>query len=174
MVETLLSQTGGIWQEKFGNYFRRLNFEGEETLFVLPQRYMNRSGEAVQPLLRYFRIEPADAIVVHDDLDLPLGAVRYKLGGSAGGHHGVENLALILGTPDFYRVRLGIGRPEEREATNWVLGEPNSEELSVLREAVACAADGVRAIVSSGLKAAQQHYSRKGAGISDEIADPEA
>jgi PTH1 family peptidyl-tRNA hydrolase len=85
--------------------------EGAVVLLAMPLTYMNRCGLAVAPLVRGYGLTPEDVVAVHDELDLPLGAVRLKRGGGAGGHNGLRSLAEFLGSPDFLRIRVGIGRP---------------------------------------------------------------
>ena len=119
-----------------------------------PWTFMNLSGRAVQAEMARLAIAPADLVVVHDDLDLPLGRIRIKRGGGAGGQRGVRDIAERIG-PDFARVRLGIGRPPERwTVEHWVLSRfrPDEEELVV--DVVALAADAVELLLAEGLDAA--------------------
>lgn len=138
---------------------------GDELLLVKPQKYMNCSGEALAPLVRYFKIEPDRVVVIHDDVDLQTGSLRVKRGGGAGGQHGVEDIVNHLGTPEFYRVRIGVGRapgslPGE-DVSSWVLGEPKGEERSTLEITAKSAAECALTITREGLEAASQKYSRK-------------
>lgn len=96
---------------------------------LLPQTFMNRSGQAVAALMRFYRIEPADMLVVHDELDLPPGSLRLKFGGGLGGHNGLKDITAHLGTQDYWRLRVGIGHPGDRdEVVNYVLKPPRREE----------------------------------------------
>ena len=104
---------------------------------VKPATYMNRSGQAVGAIAEYFRIAPAAVLVAHDDLDLPAGAVRRKEGGGHGGHNGLRDVAAHLGTRDFVRVRLGIGRPVPgRDPIDYVLERPRTEERRLIDDAI--------------------------------------
>ena len=104
---------------------------------VKPATYMNRSGQTVGAVAGYFRIEPAAILVVHDELDLPPGAVRLKEGGGHGGHNGLRDVAAHLGSRDFVRVRLGIGRPDRgRDAIDYVLARPGAEDRRLIDEAI--------------------------------------
>ncbi|MDQ6989305.1 MAG: aminoacyl-tRNA hydrolase [Mariprofundaceae bacterium] len=94
----------------------------EKTLLVLPQTFMNESGEAVGQLARYYDVEPTDITVVYDDLDLPSGKIRFKQGGGHGGHNGLRSLHQHLSNSDYTRVKVGIGRPPSGDITPWVLG----------------------------------------------------
>ncbi len=106
--------------------------------FLLPQTYMNRSGQAVGALARFFRIAPAEMLVVHDELDIPPGQLRLKFGGGLGGHNGLKDISAHLGTQDYWRLRIGIGHPGDRnEVVNYVLKPPRREE----REAIDGALD---------------------------------
>jgi PTH1 family peptidyl-tRNA hydrolase len=91
----------------------------------MPQTFMNRSGQAVQALAHFYRIEPAEMLVVHDELDIPPGQMRLKFGGGLGGHNGLKDITAHLGTQDYWRLRIGIGHPGDRnEVVNYVLKPP--------------------------------------------------
>jgi peptidyl-tRNA hydrolase, PTH1 family len=176
------ASAGLRWQEKFGGLFARLSISGKDCLFILPQKYMNLSGEASVPVLNYFGVSPSDVIVVHDDIDLEPGVLRLKHGGSAGGHRGVANIIEKLGSDQFMRVRVGIGHPKriaekgaaecgiesdrnssgywdnEKSVADWVLDVPGSEEQVILNEAILCAVKAVGAIIEQGLESAQQMF----------------
>jgi PTH1 family peptidyl-tRNA hydrolase len=104
---------------------------------LLPQTYMNRSGQAVGALARFYRIAPDEILVVHDELDLPPGQARLKFGGGLGGHNGLKDTTAHLNTQDFWRLRLGIGHPGDRnEVVNYVLKPPRKEERPLIEEAI--------------------------------------
>ena len=104
---------------------------------LLPQTFMNRSGQAVRALMHFYRIEPQQMLVVHDDLDLPPGGLRLKFGGGLGGHNGLKDITAHLGTQDYWRLRIGIGHPGDRdEVVNYVLKPPRKEEETALDEAL--------------------------------------
>jgi PTH1 family peptidyl-tRNA hydrolase len=105
---------------------------------LLPQTYMNRSGLAVAALARFHRIEPAEIVVAHDELDIPPGDLRLKFGGGAGGHNGLKDISAHLGTQDYWRLRIGIGHPGDRnEVVNYVLKPPRREERADIDQALA-------------------------------------
>jgi PTH1 family peptidyl-tRNA hydrolase len=139
--------------------------EGRETpggpRFVLaaPQTYMNESGRPVTQLLKFYSLQPERMIVVHDELDLPFGDLRLKSGGGHGGHNGVRDIAAMLGSPDFPRVRVGIGRPPGRQpAADYVLKDFTPAERKVLPGVVVDAADAVLALAVNGLESAQARF----------------
>lgn len=104
---------------------------------LLPQTFMNRSGQAIGALARFYRIEPAEILVVHDELDLPPGQLRLKFGGGLGGHNGLKDSSAHLGTHDYWRLRIGIGHPGERnEVVNFVLKPARREEQALIDEAI--------------------------------------
>lgn len=123
-------------------------------LVLKPLTYMNLSGEAAAPAARYYRIEPGSMLVVHDELDLPLGRMKHKLGGGAAGHKGVASVAQCLGTPDFHRLRLGIGRPQAMDGASWVLSPFASDEAELLAETVDAARRCVEVFIQEGPEAA--------------------
>lgn len=108
-------------------------FEGD--ILVKPQTFMNNSGDAVVKLMNFYKINPEDLIVIHDDVDLDLGSIKKQKGKNAAGHHGVEDIMEKLGTKDFWRIRVGIGKPENRNipVDKWVLQDFGEEELEQVR-----------------------------------------
>ncbi len=127
---------------------------------AVPTTYMNDSGAAVRPLLRRFGVEdPARLVVVHDELDLPPGRIRVKVGGGVAGHKGLESVRAQLHTADFVRVRIGIGKPPGRQAgADHVLRRPGKSERELLGVAVETAADAVELIVTEGASEAMNRY----------------
>ena len=104
---------------------------------LMPQTFMNRSGQSVQALAHFYRIEPAEMLVVHDELDIPPGQLRLKFGGGLGGHNGLKDITAHLGTQDYWRLRIGIGHPGDRnEVINYVLKPPRKEEASEIDAAI--------------------------------------
>lgn len=124
-------------------------------LVAKPLTFMNLSGEAVLAIASFYRIKPNQIIVAHDELSLPLGRMRFKIGGGNAGHNGLKSITQCLGTPDFYRLRLGIGRPEHEGAvTNWVLGRFPSSDDKTLNSILEHGLEGVRIFAKQGLNAA--------------------
>jgi PTH1 family peptidyl-tRNA hydrolase len=119
-----------------GKYFGIVGRNDEQWL-LKPTTYMNRSGQSVAALARFYKIAPEEILVVHDELDLPPGGIRLKQGGGNGGHNGLKDIQAHLGTPDFWRLRLGIGHPGDRnEVINYVLKAPRREEQELIDRAV--------------------------------------
>jgi PTH1 family peptidyl-tRNA hydrolase len=161
VVELLAARAGG------GRFSRhRSNAEvlegrlaGRKVVLAKPRTFMNVSGGPVAGLVRYFSIEPADLVVVHDDLDLGFGVVRLKRGGGEGGHNGLRSISQSLGTKDYLRVRFGIGRPPGRQdPADFVLKRFSGAEAKELEFAVDLAADAAEALLSDGLEPAQNRF----------------
>lgn len=115
-----------------------------EVFLLLPQTFMNASGKSVATLARFYKIEPAQILVVHDELDLAPGIARLKMGGGHGGHNGLKDIAAQLGSRDFWRLRLGIGHPgEKHQVVNYVLDPPRTDELALIEDAII---DGLRVL----------------------------
>ena len=109
----------------------------------------------MQPLLAWHKLKPHDLVVVHDELDIPAGELRFKLGGGNAGHNGLKSITELLGTPDFYRLRIGIGRPPHKgDVTNWVLGRPEGEDAKNIENSMELAADTLFAFADKGLDSA--------------------
>lgn len=118
------------------------NARAAGTWLLLPQTFMNRSGQAVGALARFYRIAPDEILVVHDELDIPPGQLRLKFGGGMGGHNGLKDITAHLGTQDYWRLRIGIGHPGDRnEVVNYVLKPPRREEQGAIDDAIARALD---------------------------------
>jgi PTH1 family peptidyl-tRNA hydrolase len=133
--------------------------EGEAVVLAQPQTYMNLSGRAVAQLLRYFDLTPQNLVVVHDDLDVPGGRLKLSLGGGAGGHRGVLSIAEVLKTQEFYRVKMGIGRPPAFMASeDFVLKPFPREDWEAVASLVERAAQAVVALITNGLAAAQNQF----------------
>jgi peptidyl-tRNA hydrolase, PTH1 family len=124
---------------------------------LLPQTFMNRSGQAVGALARFYRIAPAEMLVVHDELDIPPGELRLKFGGGLGGHNGLKDITAHLGTQDYWRLRIGIGHPGDRnEVVNYVLKPPRREERELIDQALDRALGLWPALVAGDWNAATQ------------------
>ncbi|MBI5031076.1 MAG: aminoacyl-tRNA hydrolase [Chloroflexi bacterium] len=136
--------------------------EGEinniRVMIAKPQSYMNLSGEAVGKLFKFFKIEPHDLVVVYDDLDLPLGKMRMRAKGSAGGHHGMESIIAHIGTSDFPRLRVGIGRPNPEADIDHVLGTFDGDERKLMDETFANASDALSVWLTDGINAAMNKF----------------
>lgn len=122
---------------KFHGLAARGQVHGHEVALLKPQTFMNLSGRAVAAMAQFYKILPAEILVVHDELDLQPGIARLKLGGSHGGHNGLKDIIAQLGTRDFWRLRLGVGHPGDRaQVVNYVLNDPRREERELIEEAM--------------------------------------
>ena len=134
-------------------------YEGRKLILAKPQTYMNLSGQSVQGLLNFYKVPTENLIVAHDDLDLPVGTIRIRPGGGAGGQRGMASTIERLGTKDFPRLRLGIGRPPGRmDAAAYVLQDFSRADLLIVSETLDRAADAVQEFVVNGLNAAMNKY----------------
>ncbi len=129
---------------------------------LMPATFMNRSGQAVRALTQFYRIEPAEMLVVHDELDLPPGRSQLRFGGGLGGHNGLKDITAHLGTQDYWRLRLGIGHPGDRaEVVNYVLKPPRKEEADEIEAAVERALLAWPALAASDYNGAMQRINAK-------------
>lgn len=130
----------------------------ERALLVRPQSFMNASGQPVATAAGFHRVPPRELVVIHDDMDLPFGAVRCKTGGGHGGHNGLRDISRVLG-PEFIRVRVGVGRPPEGWApADYVLGKWSASEEQALAELIDGAADAAECILRDGTEAAMNRF----------------
>ncbi|NWF64657.1 MAG: aminoacyl-tRNA hydrolase [Chloroflexi bacterium] len=136
-------------------------FEERKLILAKPQTYMNLSGQSVQGLLHFYKIPLENLLVAHDDLDIPYGAIRIRPAGGPGGQRGMANTIELLGTKDFPRLRLGIGRPPGRmDAKDYVLQDFSKDELKLMPDLLARASDAALEFVKNGLNAAMNKFNR--------------
>jgi PTH1 family peptidyl-tRNA hydrolase len=160
VVDLLASRVGGTFASHKGRadvVTGRLG--GVRVILAKPRSYMNESGGPVAGLLSYYKVPPQRLVVVHDELDIPFGTLRLKAGGGDNGHNGLRSLTRSLGTPDYLRVRVGIGRPPGRmDPAAFVLRDYSAAERRELPLQIDRAADAVEAILEDGLDRAQMTY----------------
>jgi peptidyl-tRNA hydrolase, PTH1 family len=151
-VDAIFAEAGGGSWKGFGKALvARVRFAGEDVLLVKPQTYMNLSGEAVQAVVSFYKAGTEDLVVVHDDLDLPLGKVRIRKTGGAGGHNGVASIMGLLGSGDFVRLKMGIGRPPAGlDPSDHVLSRFEGGEQAAVKEMVSSAVSAAEAILLDG------------------------
>lgn len=157
LVDNLIDR----WQEKFKGLYAQENLGSGKVYYLKPQTFMNLSGESVQPMAAFFKIDPKNILVVHDELDLPLGTLALKKGGGLAGHNGLKSIAAQLGTQDFLRLRLGIGRPPHGDVSNWVLSDFSKDENLILQKILTESASALKTFLDKGFDAAASSYSRK-------------
>jgi len=161
VVESFGDPLSAAWIERGQGRTARVSFGGEDVVLVEPLTFMNLSGHAVAATAGLFRIEPIDVLVVHDDVDLPLGRVQVKLGGGDGGHKGIRSVIEQMGTRDFPRLRVGVGRPAAPSMIDHVLSPFSAEEREVLDAARVRAVEGIREWVVGGVPMAQNRVNRR-------------
>ena len=156
LVNALAAAHGiGLRQERHGALLGDGTIAGRRCLLVLPQVFMNRSGESIRRILCYTGLDAGSLVVVHDDLDLPLGRLRLRRGGGAGGHRGVASILEHLGDPAFTRLKIGVGRPPEGVPSEaYVLQEFAAGDRDALREVLARGAAALEVLLGRGLEAA--------------------
>ena len=159
VVDELARRHGGSWRSKFSGSLAEIRLGDARLALLKPETYMNESGRSVAAAARFFKVPAEALLVVHDDVDLEAGRLQARRGGGLAGHNGLRSLAQDLGTQEFLRLRIGVGRPgrgDPRPVSDWVLSPFAAEEDTdalVLR-----AADAVETIVREGLEAAQQSF----------------
>ena len=158
-------------EREFGVKINKIKFKaltavasigGQAVLLMKPQTYMNLSGEAVGEAARFYKIAPANIIVVSDEMSLAAGKMRIRRKGSAGGHNGLKNIIAHLGTDEFPRIRIGVGSPapngEHEEVVDWVIGSVPQAELKLIEETAAKAADACACYIANGPDTAMNRY----------------
>ena len=158
----LLAQREGVKlnKVKFKSAYNILTFAGAKCLVMKPQTYMNLSGEAVREAVQFYKLPPERVLVIYDDVSLPVGKLRVRPTGSAGGHNGIKNIIAHLGTQDFPRIKIGTGAPAGGGADmiDWVIGVPSQAERKVLLETFGRAIDAAECIIRSGCQKAMNDF----------------
>ena len=163
VAEELARRHGGSWRAKFSGDLAEMRLDGLRLAVLKPQTYMNESGRSVGAAVRFFKVEPEALLVVHDEVDLEPGRLQARLGGGLAGHNGLRSVAQHLGTPEFARLRIGVGRPERgdpRPVADFVLS-PFPPEVDV-EGLVARAADAVETVAREGVEEAQNRFNERG------------
>jgi PTH1 family peptidyl-tRNA hydrolase len=159
VLEELARRHGGSWRSKFSGSLAEVRLGDLKLALLKPETYMNDSGVSVGAAARFYKVAPEHLLVVHDDVDLEPGRLQARAGGGLAGHNGLRSLAQHLGSQEFERLRIGVGRPgrgDRRSVSDWVLsGFAPEDDLEAL---VARSADAVEAIAAEGLEAAQTHF----------------
>ena len=156
-IEEFARTHGGTFkaESKFHGLVARSKINGKEILLLKPQTFMNASGRAVAALAQFYKITAAEILVVHDELDLPPGSAKLKFGGGPGGHNGLKDMIAHFNTRDFWRLRIGIGHPGEREdVVGYVLRAPRREEMTLMEQAMQRAQDVAPLIIDGKQEAA--------------------
>jgi len=142
-------------EAKFFGLAGRLKSGAHEAWLLQPMTFMNASGRAVAALARFYKITPEEILVIHDELDLPPGQAKLKKGGGHGGHNGLKDIAAHLGTPDFWRLRLGIGHPGDKNAViNFVLKPPMKDEAALIEDSINLSVKLLPMLLEGGFEAA--------------------
>jgi PTH1 family peptidyl-tRNA hydrolase len=159
VVEELARRHGSSWRGKFNARIAEVRIDDHRVALLAPETYMNESGRSVAAAAAFFKVEPDAILVVHDDSDLEAGRLQARLGGGLAGHNGLRSIVQQLGTQDFLRLRVGVGRPgrgDRRPLADWVLSDfEHADDADAL---VARAADAVEALDAEGLEATQQRF----------------
>ena len=159
-VELLAEETGvKLNKVKFKSAYNLMEFAGARCLVMKPQTYMNLSGEAVREAAQFYKIPPERILVIYDDVSLPVGKLRVRPEGSAGGHNGIKNIIAHLGTQAFPRIKIGAGAPgEEGDMIDWVIGVPSQKEREILLDSFRRAIRAAECVIEHGCEKAMNDF----------------
>jgi peptidyl-tRNA hydrolase, PTH1 family len=147
--------------KRFNLLYGRGSIDSQQVLLAKPMTFMNRSGEAVREAAHFFRIETEELIVVHDDMDLPFGKIRFKRRGGDGGHQGVRSIIECMGGGLFARVKIGVGRPpKEMDPADYILTSFSRSERLLLKEIIPTVAEALRVLILEGIETAMNRYQK--------------
>ena len=150
-----------VTRKSFAGLCGEGRWQGDRLFLLKPQTYMNLSGRSVAAALRYYKLSPADLIVIHDELDIPFGQVKIKESGGHGGHNGLRSLMEELGSGDFLRIRVGIGRPAKGDPVKYVLGNFGKDEVPLLPRVLDGVCPLLALLLREGVPKAMSLYNRK-------------
>jgi PTH1 family peptidyl-tRNA hydrolase len=159
VIDELAGRHGGAFRSKFSGSLAEIRIGEERVALVKPETYMNESGRSIAAAVRFFKVAAEDLLVVHDDVDLDVGRLQVRLGGGLAGHNGLRSIAQALGTQEFLRLRIGVGRPgrgDPRDVADYVLSPFEPAEHS--EAMVSRAADAAEVLLAQGLTATQQQF----------------
>jgi PTH1 family peptidyl-tRNA hydrolase len=158
VVDQLATQVGSAWKKSAT--WRALSAKCGGALLVKPMAYMNRSGQPLASIAQFYKIEPHEVLIVLDDLALPLGRVRLRASGGAGGHNGLESVLLQFRTEDIPRLRIGIGAAPREGAVDYVLSRFSEEERALVSATIDRAVDAVKCVIDNGLVSAMNTFNK--------------
>jgi peptidyl-tRNA hydrolase, PTH1 family len=168
IVDELARRSSGVWRQKWGAALWEGTIGGRRARLAKPQTYMNLSGQAVGEIARYFHIAAERIVVAHDEVDIEPGRLKVKFGGGDAGHKGVKSVTEALGTSEFARVRVGVGKRAGHDTADWVLAPISRAERDVMSAAVTQAADAVETIMRHGHATAMNKYNVRPATVGDD------
>ncbi len=149
------------WKKKFKGEYNDISHAGEKLYFLKPLTFMNLSGESARPLMDFFKIKVDEVLVVHDELDVEFGQIQFKKGGGLAGHNGLKSLNQCLGSADFYRLRIGIGRPDRGSVSSWVLSQFPKEKDHELSQILDESKKALMYFLDNGIRDASAKYNKK-------------
>lgn len=161
VLDNYLKENPAAWQKKFNGLYQTLTIQGKKVYFLKPQTYMNLSGSSIQEFVHYFKINLADILVIHDDLDLKIGRFRLKTNSSAGGHNGIKSIINSLGTENFARLKIGISKIDNIDTKDYVLGKFKPDELTILENLYPTINDLINDFLTNDLSTLMNKYNKK-------------
>ena len=156
----LKSLGGADWREEYKAHTKKFKIEGKEVILVKPQTYMNLSGESVQAIMNFYKIDRANLLVVHDEVDFPYGTIKMQFNRSPGGQNGVKNITQLLGSQEYARLRIGVGRPSHPDfaLADYVLGNFSKDEQTSLDKVLETSADAIECFILEGINKASTKF----------------
>lgn len=162
VLDALANDVGvEINQKKFKAHIGSTRIAGEQVLLMKPQTYMNLSGEAVYEAMKFYQIDVKDIVIVYDDLDLPIGKIRLREKGSAGGQNGMKSIIAHVHTQEFNRIRVGIGKDPRIPVVDWVLGKVSKEDWKEHVESIELAKEAIKFSISHSFSDTMSHFNKK-------------
>ncbi|NIP39716.1 MAG: aminoacyl-tRNA hydrolase [Candidatus Dadabacteria bacterium] len=160
LVDTIAQDIGvSITKRGFQSFYELGHFDGNKVLLLKPQTYMNNSGNAVREAKEYYKIDTENIIVIHDEMDIPLGRIKLKNGGGSAGHKGIKSIISNIGSDNFPRVRIGVGKPYDKDRViKHVLSNFNKEQNEELKQVLESAKESVYEIITNGIEKAMNRF----------------
>lgn len=160
VLDKLSDEFSLSFTEKYFGEYAEINYEGEKIYFLKPMTFMNLSGKSIGALSSFYKILPNEILVIHDEMNIPYNTLKIRRGGSAGGHNGLKSIIDCLGSTEYPRLKMGIGKDSSKDTVSYVLGKFKPEEKQVYDEFISHGADAVKYILKEGLDKAMNIYNR--------------
>ena len=146
--ELIQKSTVEGWDKKFDSFFNKIIIDQKSIILLKPLTFMNISGNAVQKVKKFYGIDPNNIVIIHDDIDLEFGKIKFKKGGGDGGHNGLKSIIKLIGS-EFNRIRIGIGRPEKISVSSYVLNNFGEEEVFLLKKIILKSCEGISLLIAN-------------------------
>lgn len=160
VIDILAERLNVSWSDKYEGAFAEIRYNNEKLLLLKPYTFMNLSGKSIAAAANFYKISPQDILIVHDEMNIPFNTLKLRHNGSAGGHNGLKSIIECLGSQDFPRLKMGIGRDNSKDVISYVLGRYKPEEAALYNDFLNKGADALIDVLDNGMQKAMSFYNK--------------